>query len=46
LNQRPFAPFRINPADGKHFDVTNPRLVVPMEMRAFIAQGNNSVPET
>ncbi|MGD0139092.1 MAG: hypothetical protein ABSD28_09460 [Tepidisphaeraceae bacterium] len=42
LNQEPFDPFRINTADGKHFDVTNPRLVVPMETRLFIALGKNS----
>jgi hypothetical protein len=42
LNGQPFVPFRINTADGKHFDVINPRLVVPMEMRVFIALGKNS----
>ncbi|HMB96148.1 MAG TPA: hypothetical protein VKK61_08930 [Tepidisphaeraceae bacterium] len=39
LNAEPFEPFRINVADGKHFDVRNPRLVVPMETRLFIAYG-------
>jgi len=42
LNQEPFDPFRINTADGKHFDIINPRLVVPMETRLFIALGKNS----
>ncbi|HEX4053962.1 MAG TPA: hypothetical protein VHX86_06830 [Tepidisphaeraceae bacterium] len=37
LNHEPFEPFRINTADGKNFDVMNPRLVVAMETRVFIA---------
>jgi hypothetical protein len=36
LNREPFEPFRVNTADGKHFDITNPRLVVPTETRLFI----------
>lgn len=37
LNEAPFQPFRINTSDGKHFDAVNPRLVVPMDTRLFIA---------
>jgi hypothetical protein len=37
LNHEPFEPFRVNTADGKHFDVKNPRLVVAMDTRVFIA---------
>ena len=41
LNAEPFAPFRINLSDGKHFDVVNPRLAVPMDTRLFLAHGKN-----
>jgi hypothetical protein len=37
LFKEPFEPFRINMADGKHFDVTNPRLAVAMDTRMFLA---------
>jgi len=37
LEKEPFEPFRVNTADGKHYDVTNPRLVVPMDTRVFMA---------
>jgi hypothetical protein len=37
LNKEPFEPFRVNTADGKHFDVMNPRLAVAMDTRIFIA---------
>ncbi len=36
LDQRPFEPFRVNTADGKHYDVTDPELVVPTDTRLFI----------
>lgn len=36
LDKEPFEPFRINTTDGKHFDVADPQLVVPMETRVFI----------
>ncbi len=37
LNKEPFEPFRVTTADGKHYDVTNPRMAVAMETRFFIA---------
>jgi hypothetical protein len=37
LNREPFEPFRVNTSDGKHFDIVNPRLVVAMETRVFMA---------
>lgn len=37
LNREPFTPFRIRMADGKHYDVTNADLVVPMDTVLFIA---------
>jgi hypothetical protein len=37
LNREPFEAFRINTADGKTFEVHNPRLAVPMETRLFLA---------
>jgi hypothetical protein len=37
LNKEPFEPFRVNTADGKHFDVINPRWAVAMDARIFIA---------
>ena len=37
LNHEPFEPFRVNTSDGKHYDVVNPRLAVPMDTRLFIA---------
>jgi hypothetical protein len=37
LDKAPFEPFRINTSDGKHYDVTNPDLVVAMATRVFIA---------
>jgi hypothetical protein len=37
LNKEPFEAFRINTADGKHFDVVNPRWAVAMDTRIFIA---------
>jgi hypothetical protein len=37
LNKEPFEPFRVNTSEGKHFDVTNPRMTVAMETRLFIA---------
>jgi hypothetical protein len=42
LNREPFEPFRVNTADGKHFDITNPRRVVAMETRLFMALGDES----
>jgi len=41
LNREPFEPFRVNTADGKHYDVTNARLVVPTDTRLFIVFGND-----
>jgi hypothetical protein len=41
LDERNFQPFRINTSDGKHYDVTNPRLVVAMDTRLFIALPEN-----
>jgi hypothetical protein len=40
LNREPFQPFRVNTADGKHYDITNPRLVVPTDTRLFIVYSN------
>jgi len=40
LNKEPFRPFRVNVADGKHYDITNPRLVVPTDTRLFIVFDN------
>jgi hypothetical protein len=37
LNKEPFEPFRVNTSDGKHYDVTNPRMTVAMQTRLFIA---------
>lgn len=37
LNKEPFVPFRINMADGNHYDVENPRLAVAMNTRMFLA---------
>jgi hypothetical protein len=37
LNKEPFEPFRVNTANGKHFDVINPRWAVAMDARIFIA---------
>ena len=37
LDNEPFEPFRVNTSDGKHFDITNPRMTVAMETRLFIA---------
>jgi hypothetical protein len=37
LTREPFEPFRVNTSDGKHYDVVNPRLAVPMDTRLFIA---------
>ena len=37
LDKEPFESFRIRMSDGNHYDVTNPRLVVPMESMLFIA---------
>jgi hypothetical protein len=37
LNREPFEPFRVNTSDGKHYDIVNPRLAVPMDTRLFIA---------
>jgi hypothetical protein len=37
LNREPFEAFRVNTSDGKHFDILNPRLVVAMETRVFMA---------
>ena len=37
LYREPFEPFRINTADGKFFEVNNPRLAVPTETRLFLA---------
>lgn len=42
LNREPFEPFRVNTADGKHYDVVNPRLAVPMDSRLFIAMPNDN----
>jgi len=36
-DKEPFEPFRINLADGKHYDVTNPDLFVVMETKLFLA---------
>lgn len=36
LDRRPFEPFRVNTADGKRFDITDPHLVVATEKRLFI----------
>jgi hypothetical protein len=41
LNREPFEPFRVNTADGKSYDVTDPRLVVPTDTRLFIVFGND-----
>lgn len=41
LNKEPFEAFRINTADGKHFDVQDLRLVVPMATRIFLAYGKD-----
>ena len=37
LTKEPFEPFRVNTSDGKHFDITNPRMTVAMDTRLFIA---------
>lgn len=37
LNKEPFEPFRVNTADGKHFDVLNARWAIAMDARIFIA---------
>ena len=36
LDREPFEPFRVNVADGKHFDITDPQMVVPTDTRLFI----------
>ena len=36
LDRDPFEPFRVNTADGKHYDITDPQLVVPTDTRLFI----------
>ena len=36
LDREPFEPFRVNTADGKHFDIVDPQLVVPTDTRLFI----------
>jgi hypothetical protein len=41
LDKTEFEPFRINTSDGKHFDIVNPRLVVAMDTRVFIALPEN-----
>jgi len=41
LDKNPFQPFRIKTSDGKHYDVTNPDLVVAMATRVFIALPEN-----
>lgn len=41
LARESFEPFRVNTADGKHYDVTNPRLVVPTDNRLFIVFGQD-----
>jgi hypothetical protein len=41
LNKEDFEPFRVNTSDGKHFDITNPRLAVAMDTRIFIALPEN-----
>jgi len=40
LDREPFEPFRVNTADGKHFDIRNPRLVVATDNRLFIVFEN------
>jgi hypothetical protein len=39
LDRDPFEPFRVNTADGKHYDVIDPQLVVPTDTRLFIVFG-------
>jgi hypothetical protein len=41
LTREPFEPFRVNTSDGKHYDVTNPRLAVPTDNRLFIVFGQD-----
>jgi hypothetical protein len=41
LDREPFQPFRVNTTDGKHYDITNPRLAVPTDTRLFIVFGND-----
>jgi len=36
LLREPFEPFRVNADDGKHYDITNPRLAVPTDNRLFL----------
>lgn len=36
LNVEPFEPFRVNTADGKHFDITDPEMVIASKTRLFI----------
>lgn len=37
LKADPFHPFRIYTSSGRHYDVSNPSLVVPMKNRLFVA---------
>jgi hypothetical protein len=40
LNKEPFDPFTVYTADGKHYDIVNPRMVVATDTRLFIAFAN------
>ncbi|MBI4716466.1 MAG: hypothetical protein HY763_01560 [Planctomycetes bacterium] len=37
LRREPFKPFRLVLSSGRHYDVRNPELVVPMRSEVFIA---------
>jgi hypothetical protein len=41
LLREPFEPFLVNVSDGKHYEITNPRLAVAMDTRLFIALPDN-----
>ena len=41
LNHEPFLPFRVNTADGKSYEITNPDLVIATDTRLFIVFGND-----
>jgi hypothetical protein len=36
LDREPFEPLRVRTADGKHYDIRDPQLVVPTDTRLFI----------
>jgi hypothetical protein len=37
LTSEPFEPFRIRLADGSHYDILNPGLVVPLQTKLMVA---------